>query len=209
MIETKLHTTCYTLPLNAFIDALVDSDYTGLVLSGKPTDAEIADAWEKIYDQYSQISGNSLFTSYMLKLQEYGRALVKMNILISSIEVLSLMYNADVVQALNDVGFKCTFDQNDIEAYMADLDKLSKYAANVSVKLKHTSGQLEEAKKQMSNKAATRADFVNSIAIVSKYMGFKIDPTCTAVAEFVTYQKMLEQEQRHTLNTKDNGRRKN
>ena len=209
MIETKLHTTCYTLPLNAFIDALVDNNYTGLVLSGRPTESEISDAWEQIYTQYTEISGNSLFTAYATKLKDYGRTLTKMNILISSIEVLSLMYNADVVQALNDVGFKCTFDQNDIEAYMADLDKLSNYANSVSVKLKYASGQLDEAKQQMNNKAATRADFVNSIAIVSKYMGFKIDPTCTAVAEFVTYQKMLEQEQRHTLNTKDNGRRKN
>jgi hypothetical protein len=54
---TKLLHRINDVPLSVFIDCICDNDYKGLIISGKPTNEEIATAFEAIYEQYIEAVG--------------------------------------------------------------------------------------------------------------------------------------------------------
>lgn len=197
-----MYKSCYDLPMGRFITCLVDKDYTGLSIEGEHSQEEMYERWEQIYEQYAAMAGVSMYSEYIAKMKDYGRSLLQLHILTASITALSYAYYPEVVAALNKSGFKCKFDEYDLEAYAKELDSLSKRAQSLSVRLKLSMKNIEEMTKKTSKNTVNRGDFVTTVGILSKYMGFRIDVDLVTVAEFVGYQKMFDQEQKRMINTK-------
>lgn len=56
-VPVQLITSIAKLPLSSFIAALVHEDFTGLIVTGIPSDNEILTAWNELYTQYLEALG--------------------------------------------------------------------------------------------------------------------------------------------------------
>jgi hypothetical protein len=185
------HKDCYTLPLAVFIDCLVDSNYTGLVIYSEHTADELSEVWGNIYDEYSLLSNNYTYIDYTAKLRDYERAINRLIVLVGGVNVLSSGYDQSVVDSIKLAGFRCNLYTNDLVIYAKGVEDLAKQIHGMNVIVKKLISDLEQMSKKAAGKKATRNDFTKGIAGVSKFMGFRVDPKQCTVAEFVEYQNNL------------------
>jgi hypothetical protein len=120
----KMITTIAKLPLETFVDCLVDEDFSGLVIEGVPTQEEIASAWEDILIQYADAIGDYGYRSYLKAEMAYRAAEIKYNKACTYIEMLNYYYiNEKVVipkwiAELNKlISQPFVFDKEDLPAY--------------------------------------------------------------------------------------------
>lgn len=198
-----IYKDCHTLPLAVFIDCLVDSNYTGLVISGEHTADELSEQWGNIYDEYSLLSNNYTYIDYTAKLRDYERAINRLIVLVGGVNVLSYGYDQTVVDAIKLAGFRCNLDTNDPIMYAKGVEDLAKQIHGMNVIVKKFMSDLELMKKKADGKKATRTDFTKGIAGVSKFMGFRVDPKQCTVAEFVEYQNSLIEQLKKQTFTKE------
>ena len=195
-----MYKSCFTLPLERFINCIVDHDYNSLVIKGKHTPEELAAQWEQIYAEYSELSGNIVYSNYVDLMKDYVRSLYQLQVLIGALSVLSLKYDPEMVKALRTVGFNEPLPEDDIEVFLSSMDKLSRKIGSVNLMVKNTRAKVEAEQKKMKSKQMTRQDFLGVISGVTKFMQFRIDPKVVTVAEFVAYQKDLEEVVKHNRN---------
>ena len=203
MSKLKTYKDCFDLPLSKFIDAIVDQNYNALVISGTATDQELTDLWESIYAQYCELSNNSQYSDYQSKLKDYGLMKQRLIVLAGAVQVLSVAYNKEVADALITVGFRHTLDPLKPDNYLKELERLSKQCGAFSGRVKMAENQLNDLTKHIEKKKTTRKDFIDSVAVVSRFVGFRIDPSIITVAEFASYQNQLIDQAKKTTHTKD------
>lgn len=198
----KTYTDCYNLPFARFIDVIVDRNLQALVISGTATNEQLEPIWEKIYEQYNELTNNSQYNDYNARLKDYGLMKTRLVVLAGAVEVLSIAYRDDVAEALRNVGFRHTLDPMKPDAYIEELNRLSKQCGSLSQRVKMAEKELNDIAEQMEKSKVTRQDFTRGIAAVSHFMGFRVDAEQVTVAEFIEYQNQLMAASRRQLNTK-------
>lgn len=90
----RLISTIAKLPLETFIDCLVDKDYSGLVIEGHAPEPLIQLAWNDLVEQYNDAisKGDDSQKQYISAYQDYLRAKSKHDVAITYIELLNVYY---------------------------------------------------------------------------------------------------------------------
>jgi len=204
--KTKLIDSCDTCKLDIFIKCLVKNDYSGLVIAGNPSQSQISEAWETIYNEYLQISENQYHKNVLRLYKEIAALKSTIFAVELGLYILSLRYNPEVVKNLKKLGFDFKFNSENLTEYLKDLDKARIRVGNPKMELKLKEIELERISREASNKPITETDFDKILAQLSKYQGFRLDKTRITVCEFVACQINWKKEiginQRNELNKK-------
>lgn len=190
--RTELYRSCSLLPLNIFIDAIIDDNLKGLIIKGTPTDEEISEAWEFIYCEYLEIS-KSARTEYLLQLQNDIRLLedeelhvgMAIYLLHPNMRPYCLGREGELIKILRYYGYNQTIDFNS-----PDYDKvISVISSRIAMKKLRLDGKRKELKEYLdANKTGkpSRIQFDNILVRLSRFQGYHIRAAKITVSEYLT-----------------------
>lgn len=199
------------LPLHNFIQCLIKSDLTQLVISGKPAQEDLAEAWANIYSKYLDINYENE-TVYILQLH---KEITLLNCHVLEVETslyfLSMMYNADLVRILRNNGYKDKFESEDPIQYLPILEGIRGKLALKKLTLQSKEDEYKQYIKDRENDQIDDKYFIVMLMRLAKYQGVAvIRAKDISVNEFVVLLKeFLEFVRLNSKDIEDGDQRKN
>lgn len=173
--------TLETVTLDAFIACAVRGDLRRL--DGEASEAELAEAWSRLYAEFAKRSGSSSGS------EGYARALrrrVSVLTLKLALGRMALGLPGDMGSALlKRAGYGAQNAQSAEGALKRDAIALGDATAALE--------QAERAQPGEEGKAG-EAGFTKWIALVGKFAGYRIDRKCTTVSEFLELNSLMVEE---------------
>jgi hypothetical protein len=197
---TVLHNSLDTLILNDFIQIHVKKKFELLVITGQASPEQIAEAWEAIQEDFmSRMISVEAFAIFHF---EKELAIINSKIALVGIclQVLEVKRSDAAVKELAAMGYRRPFNWNDRAAYEADLKAVESRSKTLLERRKTAEDRLKQARRPISERATkTVEDWDMDLAILSKYMGYRLDKKVITVSEFLNisalYSKELERQQ--------------
>lgn len=201
----KIISTIHKIPLNVFIDALVDHDFSGLILEGEPDEAEISAAWENILNEYNDALGDDGNKAYVIAYREYMQARINYDMVNQYIELLNNYYVPKWADELNFM-VNGTFDfqgavNRDIDEYRGMLKNcFARNKANL-MRVNLAKIKIEEFAKVQGAATAVKPDrgyFTKVMVNLKNKNNREIPETistyefCVLVSQYQQYVKMME-----------------
>jgi hypothetical protein len=177
MEKQKLNISCKCseVTLDEFIDCLINGNYKRLLRDGEASDDELQAAWERLYNEYAELSGNTAH-AYLFSLMKTTAALR------AKLTAAQQFIQSGNVELLRQMG------------YPADIKKIIARVKLESIELQGKTKELEKLRQSNEKDGAKEADFTAWIVSVSKYMGYRIDRKEVTVSEFLTMNKLMTEE---------------
>lgn len=174
----SIYDSAYNCPLKVYISVVCDKDYQSMVKSGKVEQSVLENAFCKIMDEYSDLSG-----SKNQQLQTYYNYRAQIVALEVCLNLLSLGEIDRVVESLNKIGLRCEKPIND--------DGLKALAEKIDFRLKDRTLRMKKVAKEMEGarkKELTKRDFYEQLVAISQWAGFRLSDEIT-LAEYALYVK--------------------
>ena len=192
-----------------YLKVLQSGNLQLLTLSGTPTNEELEEAWNDILSEFCALIKTDKSESVFKAWQKVIDCKAKINFCALSISILKIKYVADVAESLMLLGFDLIEDNADREKYLKSVEGLALETQNLSVFLEQYENDYkllikedtsdEEAKEIIYN------DHFADLAILSKFMGYRIDKEVISLREyanifntFIKYNKKKDGSQRST-----------
>lgn len=201
----SLHTSCKTLSLARFIPAYCNSNYSGLIISGEPTQEELQAAWNEILFDYSALIKNEN-SDYIFRLAKeialthwhitYVDNCCRMGGEDTLAGILHFRYDEDLIKELKKLGYKLTATFG-TEKYFDQLSMINSLCKTKLFDLDELTQEHDRLVKTKSGKKQTEDEFMSTIIMLSKHQGYDIDAETTTVYKFtvifnnyLTYKKI-------------------
>ena len=187
---TALYHFCSQLPLDIFIECLVDSNYTRLAIKGTPSAKELAAAWDAIHIEYLELNqGNE--TIYSIRLQSEISLLsdeiqrVEEIIFLLSPAMLPLCggREQELVDMLRYYGYKQTIDFN--SDYTRTLNAIKNRLNPKKLRLDARINELTDYMKTQASGKPDRKVFETNLTRMSRFQGYPIRAKDITVSEYV------------------------
>lgn len=179
----KLYQSCSEVMLDVFIDCLFDENYSLLIKSGNPAKEDVTEAWRKIFTEYCELMNDKNFNELLEVIKDLNILMAKISFINTACDHLVMMYDADIIKALNNFGLKSNLNENDNLDIRADkinmvLIKAKKFVVQLQQK------QKEYDKIKADTKYATREYFQDLLLIVSKEYKYAVQPSQITAYQF-------------------------
>lgn len=191
---------CAKLPLDRFIDCLIDNDLSQLIISGTATQEQLQQAWDKIYVQYCELSQSGSYNEVFEIMKEINDLRAKITIANNTIAFLQLNYDKDLVDLLNTFALRCDVKEDDKGEVLIDklnmvIARMKKWFPRLSMREK----ELEELRKQNTGKI-DRVYFDDCLEVMSEAKGYQIEASKITVSRFCrSLTKMNKEAQKENL----------
>lgn len=188
--HTALYHTCSQLPLDIFIECLVDNNYSRLSIKGNPTDKDLSKAWDAIYVEYLELNqGNE--TIYSIRLQaEIGLLSDEIHrveeiIFLISPPMLPLCggREQELVDMLRYYGYKQTIDFN--SDYTKALNAIKNRLNPKKLRLDARINELTDYMKTRLSGKPDRKVFDTNLIRLSRFQGYPVRAKEITVSEYV------------------------
>jgi hypothetical protein len=185
--ETYYH-TLRTLPYASFLEIILNTGTLDLLVrAGNPDAAVVIQVWESILGEYYEViktdkSDNIFFVYKKIKHLEW-----KLTIISNSLEYLKHVWSADIANLLLELGYDYVQDLPDREQYLKQVYGIETEAKFLVVQLNQYNNEYQVLCPAGSNNTQrTYMDYAKEMQILSKFMGYRIDPHVVTVYEFCT-----------------------
>lgn len=175
MEKQKLNISCDTVTLAVFMDCMFDGNY--IALAANATDDERKALWHKLSEEYSQKSGD-MKQQYVFSLMR-RIALKEARITAFGIALHLSFYEAE--KLLKGFG------------YTGGVARVKSRVDHDKITLAADQRELKKMLERESKRQSTRVDFIQWITVVSKFMGYRIDPAVVTITEFLSMDKMFKE----------------
>jgi hypothetical protein len=216
MSEVKAYriiTSIHKLPMDAFINAFVERDYSGLILEGEAPDAIVQLTWNDLVEQYNDALKDDGQKEYASAFQDYQKAKCKHDLAVKYIELLNGYYQKGIVvkswiTALNKiVQHRYKFDPDKKEEFIKYLKDCSMRNASNLVNYQLAEQQLlhlsnltiDDKKKEI---VQDHGYFIQIMLNLKSMEGREIPMSistyefCLLVNRYRTYVKQMEEQKR-------------
>ncbi len=178
------------IPLEVFIDCIVDSNYSGLIVSGNPSKQALSDQFENIYEQYIEAVGGKELLRHIRQVKDIA---IHQNRVISAeniIQTFKLYPTFGLYEQLFTYGYplpKKPYNYANIN------DVLRIFVAHYkldSVRLDRLIYEFEQAKlskEKGTSGGYTRAYFIGSLVDMSEAFKFKLSAKELTTEEYCLY----------------------
>lgn len=196
------------LPLNRFIDVVVDSNIYALVITGSPTLNELHDAWQTISIEYADAIKDQESRLLFSTEKELNRLKLAYHVIIDALGVLKNYYTpqfANVVNELLRTSFK--FDIRFPDDYDNDIKRAYNRSKGIKIDidLKQMSYEALKEKILSSTKKPTREYFQAILITLSDFVKYEIRDTITVFEFCDRIRRLNDYNDKQKL--KPNGRR--
>ncbi|MEG1950479.1 MAG: hypothetical protein RR137_08965 [Odoribacter sp.] len=191
-VRWNLYTQCSELPLDRFIRCL-DGDLSALkkhLYVPKYLQMKVLSI---IIEEYAKLSGDSGYEKSFLLSKEMARDACRLSLIRMCIKVLLVEYNKRCVDVLISLGYNYRFDNSNPIGFKKDIDRIEKNARMLEIEISTKRAQYDKIfKKKCASKSS--GDFVKALTVLSKYMGYRIDPKLITVNEYVSIRRQYDKE---------------
>lgn len=191
---TGLLTHCHQVSLSTFIRCIVHNDYTGLIQSGNPTPEKLYQAWEYVYMEYCDLSGDVNHRQILNLSKEVGYLESKLLTIRSCCLVLSIRYSKTMADILHRIGYRQRLDPASGQAYYDDINSIVKKSKAILIAIEQKRYEHEQLLKQYEGQKIDEAYFDEALVELGRFMGFRLDPQITTVSEFVAIRNRFDRE---------------
>lgn len=192
-----LYDSCYKLPMNLYIDMVVDDNLNVLAIKGNPTIKELEEAQFKIISEFSELSndGESQAMSEVINNFYYQRNLIVGYELSLKLVIAGKFEKS--IEYLNDNGLKCLAPETE-EEYQKLIHAIRMRIKNRIVKYKEAQNQYKALSSGKGEKP-TRKYFNKLLIMLSTCEAIKLQLNFNKLtaAEFSTYLNMFNEYQNH------------
>lgn len=190
--RSSLYSRCNELTLERFMRCICDGDIRALRKHPLVSKSILYRTWARVGDEYAKLSGDTGYESNFVLYKDMARESGKLELVKSCLRILHVRYSETCVSCLPGLGYTYKFDENDPVGYRRDLDLAGKKARMISVELAESRGRYNKILSKQGSQRSTKEDFSRVLAILSKYMGYRVDPRVITVEEYVMMQKQYE-----------------
>jgi signal recognition particle subunit SEC65 len=190
-----LYQTCDRLPLSVFLDCLFDREYEGLIISGQPTQDELINRWQNLYQEYCEITNQGNLSDHMKLMQDCNVCLCKIQVVEAINKVFRWYYSPELVEILEQLGLKPGIKPDD------DFPTIARKMEMVATRAKKLIVEYQTKKQQLDkleaiNKAgeSTRAVYEDGLTALSRNYGYPVKASDISVARFVRETERLNKE---------------
>jgi hypothetical protein len=166
------------LPLNKYIECVVDGNLSALVISGYPTQEQLEASWFEIVEQYAEAMGDAEHRMYIKLYKELVYLNIEHKQIISLIEVLTIVVYKPFEQKLNELLFtNFSFTANREK----ELDTCYRLSKSTLLKIDMKKAQLDGLKEkgEDTDKTPTREYFQSILITLSDYSKYPVEETIT------------------------------
>lgn len=190
----ELYLTCSQLPLNIFIECLIDGNLTKLVIKGRADGDKLAIAWGTIYYEYISLN-QSPESEYIHKLQTDISLLndeiqnVETCLIYLSPEYINLCKgrHIEIIDLLKYYGYRQTIDIN--SDYSKVLIGIQNQLAPKKMRRDGKVKELDEYIKAKAKDTITRSYFDNILIKLSRFQGYHVRAKDVTVTEYIMLLK--------------------
>lgn len=187
---TELYLTCSQLPLDKFINCLIDGDKSQLVIKGSASDDQLIEAWNLIYIEYIQLnqSNESLYVIRMeseiaLLNDEINRVSEIIYLLTPEMVPFCDGRENELLAILHYYGYRQTINFN--SDYSKVLIGIQSKLAPKKLRLQSRLNELGDYKKAQQTGKPDRSIFEKNLIRMSRFMGYPLRAKEITVAEYV------------------------
>ncbi len=195
-----LYNDCSKLPLDKFIDCLIDNDLQQLIISGTATESKLQEIWDQIYIQYLQLSQDGSYNETLELFKEIDQLKSKITIVNNTIRYLQIKFDQDLVDIINGFALRCNIIESDRDETL--INKLNLVVARMKKWFPRLS-QKEKELEELRNKNTVKIDrsyFDDALEAMSQQKGFVIEASKITVSRFCrSLVKMNEQVQKENF----------
>ena len=191
-----IYQRCSDTPLNVFIDVLVNKNMPRLVRSGKATPKEIDAAWQKLWFEYCDLSGSPEYRQLFGLIKEVGYLegkLMSIRLALQCIASASANDN-NCISILQNYGYRYAFEKSKPDEFEKDIQRVIEKSKTIELMIKSGRAQIDKINEKAQGEAVKEDWFEDTLTVLSKYMGYRINRKVITVSEFVRMKKMFEME---------------
>lgn len=195
----KWYQSISELPLNKYIECVVDGNLSALIICGYPTKEQLESAWLEIAEQYADAMGDAEHRMYIKLYKELVMLNIEYQQILNLIDLLTLVRYQPLEQKLNELLFTNYSFTDNREKELETCFRLSK---SVSLRIDLKKQQIDGLRDKGENrtKKPTR-EYYQSILITlsdhAKYPVFDTIPTfefCERVKRFTLFVEKQKNE---------------
>lgn len=176
--SSKWYLSITDLPLNKYIECVVDGNLSALIISGYPTQEQLEAAWLDIAEQYADAMGDAEHRMYIKLYKELVYLNIEYKQILSLIEVLTIVVYKPFEQKLNELLFtNFSFTANREK----ELDTCFRLSKSTLLKIDMKKAQLDGLKEKGddTDKTPTREYFQSILITLSDYSKYPVQETIT------------------------------
>jgi len=179
--KTEYYQDIHNLPLNKFIDCIVDGNLSALTISGFPSPEQLSQAWDFILSQYSELVGTQEYRMYKIlycevsilkiTLDQIRILAAKGNNQGEKVGILRMIENDFFASELNKLlNMNCKFNWADQKNYHEELDKCVRRSKALFIQYELKTAQFKAIEKKNQAKPGAKMDrqyFVSILVTLS------------------------------------------
>lgn len=185
----NLYLRCSDLPLDIFIECIVEDKFNRLVRHGTPSQMQISNAWGIIITEYSELSDSQSYRQILSLSREVGILKAKKTSIEICLDLLMLRYSQRCVDILRELGYRISY-----ETYKKDILSIRTKSNTIDIQLKQKQIEYDDMFKNL--KKTERKQFDDTLSVLSKFMGYRVDPRQITVSEYVAMLKFYNNSSR-------------
>jgi len=194
-IPTNIYHHCNDTPLSVFIACLCDHKLNTLIRYGKAKPPDLVRAWEMIYGEYSDTSGNAASRVLIGLTKDIAYHVAKRDSVALCLKVLTHWPDPRAIKVLREYGYNYTYDFADPIGYSKDLDMVATRWHSIVMTIQLKEAELRRESKHVQGKPMTRDTFLSILATLSEHFHLAIrEFEQDTVSAFVAYRKKYEGE---------------
>lgn len=177
----KLLCTCGEVKMSVFVQCIVKGDYSGLISQGKPSNEQLNQAWEQLFNEYINLSGDLSVKKLLSLLKEIAILSNRLMLIEMIVSQLAVEHVPGLADQLRKLGFRFQYAEG--ENLMRELELTIAQSKTQLVQLNQAKAELEEMR-STDNKQATAQDFEMQISAIEEFKGVAIDIDTYTVARY-------------------------
>lgn len=187
--DNTYHQSCETLLYWDFAKIMVTKDFSKLIISGKPTEAELRLAFDVILHEYVSIIHTDKSDSIVSCFLKIVRTETNMLALENALAYLKRCeWDKDIAERIQLLGFDYIENLEDEEAYLRQIEIVNNEVKVLVILLNEYKAEYANLTKSDGSSEDKEKDLMayeEELAILGKFQGSRIDKKVTTVMEFV------------------------
>jgi hypothetical protein len=190
LIKPSCYESCKDVVFSAFVKAIVHQDLSGLIKSGSPLPSQLASAWDKVFNEYLIISGDTQISTLLALLKDIAIITNKLTLIELIVNQLAVKHHVGLADQLRSLGFR--FQYADGPELMRELELTITQSKQHLLILEQNKAELQELQKN-EGKPATEQDYQLQLSALEEFKGVAINEDTYTVARYCADIKRMRE----------------
>lgn len=193
---------CSEVKLYIMIACLCRHDYSGLIVQGVPTEAQLYGAWMELYNDFVDLSDEQDVKQVIRLLRSiytFGNKLEKVKLEVATMgnamnpfintDFYNTVLHPEMVADLRKHNFKYKFDRNNPSQYVKDLNLTLTRTIKWEIDIELWESEVKAYEERMNGEPPSEVYFTTNLVRLSVFTKYRVDPQQMYTDEYCILRK--------------------